>query len=59
MGVEKYLNMWCTVKYDYFISLGSEMVSAFTKLLTVLSTGAREKCYLEKSFSFNNSSSIN
>ena len=55
----KYLNMWCTVKYDYIISLGLEMVSAFTKLLTVLSIGAYEKCYLEKSFSLNNSSGIN
>ena len=35
------------------------MVSAFTKLLTVLSIGAHEKCYLEKSFSFKNSSGIN
>lgn len=35
------------------------MVSAFTKLLTVLSIGAHEKCYLGKSFSFSHSSGKN
>lgn len=45
----KYLNTWCIVKYDCIISLDSELVSAFTKMLTVLSIDAQEKCYLEKS----------
>ena len=51
--------MWCTDKYDCIISLGLETVSAFTKMLTGLSTGAHEKCYLEKRFGFNSGSGIN
>lgn len=40
--------MWCGVKYDSIVSLNSEMVSAFTKLFTVLSVGAHKKNAIQK-----------